>query len=277
MTTSEPIEPPETRRPVERLVGRLCVVSFGGGVNSTALLIGMHERGERPDAILFADTGGEKPATYEHVERVREWCARVGFPPLTTVGYTESANGTLEQECLNNETLPSKAFGFGGCSVKWKRQPMDRWVKSWPQAVAAWERGEKVTRLIGLHAGEMKRGKIPDDERFQYRYPLREWGWVQADCEAAHERSGLKLACKSACFFCPAMRKVEVIRLSKEQPELFERAVAIERNAIAAGTLETVRGLGRNWTWESLVASDARQQRLFEDDQAPLCDVCFDG
>jgi len=33
------------------------MVSFGGGVNSAALLVGMHERDERPDAILFADTG----------------------------------------------------------------------------------------------------------------------------------------------------------------------------------------------------------------------------
>lgn len=252
------------------------VVSYGGGVNSTALLIGMHERGERPNAILFADTGGEKPQTYEHIERVRQWIDRVGFPPLTTVGYTESAHGSLEQECLNNETLPSKAFGFGGCSVKWKRQPMDRWVAAWPDAVAAWERGEQVTRLIGLHAGEMRRGKIPDDKKYCYRYPLREWGWVQADCEEAHVRAGLTLACKSACFFCPAMRKAEVIQLANEHPDLFARAVAIERNAIEAGTLETVRGLGRHWTWEALVAADERQMRLFQDDQSPLCDVCLD-
>ena len=184
-------------------MNNLCVVSFGGGVNSTALLIGMHERGDRPDAILFADTGGEKPETYEHIERVQKWIGGVGFPPLTTVGYTTSAHGTLEQECLNNETLPSKAFGFGGCSVKWKRAPMDRWVAAWPQAVAALERGEQVQRLIGLHAGEMKRGKIPDDAKYRYRYPLREWGWVQADCEAAHVRAGLKLAMQERMFLLP--------------------------------------------------------------------------
>jgi len=45
------------------------VVSFGGGTNSTAMLVGMWERGERPDAILFADTGGEKPHTYQHARR----------------------------------------------------------------------------------------------------------------------------------------------------------------------------------------------------------------
>ena len=35
------------------------IVSYGGGTNSTAMLVGLWERGERPDAIVFADTGGE--------------------------------------------------------------------------------------------------------------------------------------------------------------------------------------------------------------------------
>lgn len=262
--------------PVQSIV-HPSVVSFGGGINSTALLIGMHEHGMRPDAILFADTGGEKPETYKHCGVMRQWCIDVGFPEVETVGYSTSRHGTLENECLNNETLPSKAFGFGGCSVKWKRQPMDKWVDAWEPAQAAWERGEKVARLIGLHAGEMRRGKIPDDDKYTYRYPLREWGWTQVDCQAACARAGIPLPVKSACFFCPAMRKVEVIQLAKQHPDLFERAVEMERNANEAGNLETVKGLGRHWTWENLVAADRAQLRLFQDCQAPLCDVCFDG
>ena len=49
----------------------------------------------------------------------------------------------------------------------------------------------KVSRLIGIHAGETKRGKIPDDDKFTYRFPLREWGWSQAECEAAIMRHPL--------------------------------------------------------------------------------------
>ena len=43
------------------------VVSFGGGVDSTAMLIEMKNRGIRPDVILFADTGAERPGTYIHI------------------------------------------------------------------------------------------------------------------------------------------------------------------------------------------------------------------
>ena len=45
----------------------MIVVSYGGGTNSVAMLVGLHERGLRPDAIVFADTGGEKPNTYGHM------------------------------------------------------------------------------------------------------------------------------------------------------------------------------------------------------------------
>ena len=40
------------------------VVAYGLGVNSTALLVEFVKRDIRPDLILFADTGGEKPETY---------------------------------------------------------------------------------------------------------------------------------------------------------------------------------------------------------------------
>jgi hypothetical protein len=40
------------------------VVAYGMGVDSTAMLIGLEQRGIRPDLILFADTGSEKPDTY---------------------------------------------------------------------------------------------------------------------------------------------------------------------------------------------------------------------
>lgn len=60
---------------------RPLVVSYGGGVNSLAMLVGYHERGEVPDAVVFSDTGGEKPETYFSLRiAVRGWMARLGFP-----------------------------------------------------------------------------------------------------------------------------------------------------------------------------------------------------
>ena len=49
------------------------VLAYGVGVDSTALLIEKHARGEAPGLVLTADTGVEKPATYEYLDVIRPW------------------------------------------------------------------------------------------------------------------------------------------------------------------------------------------------------------
>ena len=242
------------------------VVSFGGGVNSTALLIGLEEREERPDHIIFADTGGEKPKTYEHVERMQEWLKAKGMPPITIVKEKQG----LEEDCLERETLPGKAFGFGSCSEHFKVRPQRRWIKKQGIKDAIW--------LVGIHSGEARRAARTLNQRSDVRFPLIEWRWTQKDCIDAIRCAGLPVPVKSACFFCPAMRKPEVLQLSKEEPELFARAVEMEETAREAGTLNTVKGLGRNYSWKKLVEADEAQLRLpfFDDLQAPICDTCVD-
>ena len=240
------------------------LVSFGGGVNSTALLIGLEERKQRPDAILFADTGGEKPGTYQHIKLMQEWLALKGFPPITVV----REKNTLEQQCLDYETLPGKAFGFGSCSERFKIRPQKRWIKDNKIKNPLW--------LVGIHIGE--RHRADRQSRADCRYPLIEWGWGQEHCIEAIKRVGLPIPIKSACFYCPSMRKQEVLALAKSDPELFQRAIEMEQAAKEAGTLQTIKGLGRRWSWESLVKADEAQMRLplFDDTQAPMCDQCID-
>jgi len=94
------------------------VVAYGGGRDSTAVLVVLWMRGLRPDAILMADVGAEKQATYDYVEHVMQpWLASVGFPPVTIVTYrcrdfkNWPAYHSLEENCLTNRTLPSIAYG----------------------------------------------------------------------------------------------------------------------------------------------------------------------
>jgi hypothetical protein len=52
---------------------------------------------------------------------------------------------------------------------------------------------------------------------------------------------------KSACFYCPASKKPEILWLREQHPELLARALAIERNA--QDKLISVKGLGRSFAW----------------------------
>lgn len=55
------------------------VVSFGGGTNSTAMIIGMYLHKIPIDLILFADPGGEQPHTYEFIKTFNEWLMEHGL------------------------------------------------------------------------------------------------------------------------------------------------------------------------------------------------------
>src|SRR5438874_11115667 len=89
------------------------VVAYGLGVDSTAMLVEFSFRGIRPDLILFADTGGEKPETYAYLPVIQSYLASLGFPPIVTVRYQPrwAAYDTLEVQCLHTGTLPSLAYG----------------------------------------------------------------------------------------------------------------------------------------------------------------------
>lgn len=52
------------------------IVSFGGGTNSAALIIGLYKHKIPIDLITFADTGAEHPHTYQFIEIINQWLAR---------------------------------------------------------------------------------------------------------------------------------------------------------------------------------------------------------
>ncbi len=158
------------------------VLSYGMGVDSTAVLVGWRRRGIRPDLILFADTGSEHRGTYHYRKVVEDWLVAVGFPPLTVVRYRprHGRYTTLVEDCLIKGVLPSLAYGSKACSQKWKVGPQNAYLRGWPPALAAWSHGHRLDHAIGYDAGpkDMRRGGDgADTDLERFIYPLREWGW----------------------------------------------------------------------------------------------------
>ncbi len=235
------------------------VVSFGGGVDSTAMLIEMKNRGIRPDVILFADTGAERPGTYIHIEVMKAWTRRVGFPEINTVKYTPpiAPYKNLEGESLKNQALPALAFGRHSCSMKWKVGPQNRELK---------ELGIGPRRhAIGLDdsPADRKRAGRFAEKAFEapgvsFWYPLQEWGIDRQRCEAIIEAEGLRVPMKSCCFFCPGMKRVEIQEQARENPGLYQRALDMEANFRSGRHFrpDGVQGLGRNWAWKDVEVSE---------------------
>ena len=245
------------------------VVGYGGGTDSTAMLVGLHQRGIPVDLILFADPGAEQPHTYAFLDTMDHWLVEHGMPTITRVWYTDQ-NGdrlTLEQECLRSGSLPSIAYGHKKCSLKHKVQPQEKFCRHYDPCKEAGAQGERVVKMIGYDAGEERRrervaGRDETDARYQKEYPLMEWGWDRERCIRQIRDAGLPLPGKSSCFFCPSMRRWEIRTLYHRYPDLLARALAIEDNA--RPNLRTVRGLGRDFAWRDLIRADENQLAIPE-------------
>lgn len=234
------------------------VVCYGAGVDSTAMLIAMRDQGIRPDLITFADTGAEKPETYEQVEKMNVWLLAQDFPTVTVckkLTLPTTAYDDLGGNCYDNETLPSLAFGMKSCSIKWKQGPQDQFLKGVtkgpnkrdpdPLWIRSQDAGVKLVKLIGYDSGkaDIRRAKKVkrEDVDFLYSYPLQDLGWTRQDCIKRIVEEGLEVPIKSACFFCPASQKWELFWLAGTHPDLFMKALAIEFRAMT----------GRHSRWTS--------------------------
>lgn len=248
--------------PAPSLVRQPFVFNCGVGTDSTAALVllaamvALGDDDARPDLILFADTGSEKDNTYNYVPVLQEWLAAVGFPPLTIVHqYGHGRHKSLGDACMVNQTMPSLAFGLKSCSLRSKAQPMDKYLNSWQPAAIARACGLPVRKFIGYDGGaaDCRRSTNEGDELTEFIYPLREAGLVREQLSAIIMRAGLPDPGKSACFMCPASKKVEVHALFKSQPDRLAYSLRMEARAMlrtgSTKRLWSTEGLGRRWAW----------------------------
>jgi len=229
------------------------IVNFGGGVDSSAIIVelaALYLAGDdtaRPDLVVFADTGDELPEVYENVRRIARFVEETFDLELVIVSRPNNIPGrvgykSLSENCITNETLPSEAFGRGACSSKWKYEAIDAFLYGRKRPLrAGWLElngfTDKAIKCIGYDATETvsgkraKNAKIAEDAQSFYRYPLVEWGYSRELCKDAIARAGLPIPQKSACFMCPNQTPEELVVMSTKHRGLFLRALAIEEIA----------------------------------------------
>ena len=267
------------------------VVNFGAGKNSSAMIIAMWLKKEPIDAIVFADTGNEKLETYQFIEKFDNWLTSVGLPNITIVRHrikkrnkrfclypaiTTAKNLTywlvhnycsayadylvqnyhyenLGEQMIISHLFPSVAYGNGACAGQWKLAPISKWRQD--------KYPDKGTVCIGYHAGEKRRlfnkkGELrpnQDEDGWERRYPLIEWGLTEADCQNLLDSVLGYIPPKSSCWFCPNSRPYEVIKLPKELQELGSdiEGLAAYQGKIR-GVASPLTALGRTFKWSEI-------------------------
>ncbi|MEU6016921.1 hypothetical protein ABZ826_23590 [Streptomyces sp. NPDC047515] len=216
------------------------------------------------DAAIFADTGWEPAAVYDHLDRLEREVAQPAGIPIHRV-----STGNIRDDALNSEAryaqMPLYIRGQGGgqgmlrraCTSEYKVKPIKVQVRKMlgyphPSPVP---KGTFVEQWIGISSDESSRAaRMSDDVQYmRSRFPLLlmqggtgRWssvGWTRADCQRYLTANGFPETPKSACIGCPYTGNARWRQIRDQRPAEWADAVKFDgeirhgnARAIANGT-----------------------------------------
>ena len=204
----------------------LTVLSLGAGVQSTTLAL-MAAKGElpAPDCAIFADTGWEPRAVYDHLDWLE---TQLPFPVRrVSAGDIRDSIATGEYEPI--PWYVASGMGRRQCTKVYKLYPIQRWVR---EMLGGTVPQGGCEMWIGISTNEAHRMKPSSVAYIINRWPLIELRMSRSDCLAKLQRWGV-YAPRSACCGCPYLSDADW-RKRRQQPE-WEETVALSRKLAATG------------------------------------------
>lgn len=206
------------------------VVSFSGGKDSTAMLLGMLEREMQVDCILFCDTGLEFPQMYEHIAKVEKDIGR----KITVVKNKQSFEYLMFEHKIartENSTVVKKygqvnGYGWAGpkmrwCTAKLKDQPREQFLRELKKQY-------EIIEYVGIAADEEYRLARKANQKETSMHPLVDWGMTETDClnycySKDYDWGGLyRHFSRVSCWCCPLQPLAELKKLYLFFPKLWQ-------------------------------------------------------
>lgn len=212
------------------------VISYGGGVQSTALLV-LAARGEIDfRTFLFANVGddSEHPATLAYIREIAvPYAARAKLEihelkRQRRDGATETLMQRLNRPGTRSIPIPVRmangAPGRRNCTADFKIRVIGRWLREHGATAQ-----QPAAVGIGISLDEIHRANRRRKESHEeIEYPLLDLGLRRDDCKRIITDAGLPVPPKSSCFFCP-FRTVKAWRHQRmHEPDLFALSVQLE-------------------------------------------------
>ena len=206
------------------------VISLGAGVQSTAmLLMGLRGEIDRADCAIFADTGWEPKAVYDHLGRLQEECKKHEFP-LHVVQHGDIRKDALSAKRTDSIPLHiEKDYGTGiirrQCTGLYKINPINKKIRS----LLGYRPRQRIKEIaemwIGITVDEAHRMKDNQTRWITNRYPLIDLRMDRHNCVQYLKRIGWGHAPKSACIVCPYTDNARWRKMKMDRPEEWEDAV----------------------------------------------------
>ena len=228
------------------------VLSLGAGVQSSCLAL-MAERGDyglsKPDLAIFADTGWEPPAVYEHLDWLR---SQLSYEVIT-VNSGNIRDNILEGKMADgSQFLGIPAFlinpdGSTGvlrrqCTTHYKTKPIHNHLRE-RLGIPARRRapvGTQVEMWLGISTDEALRQKADREEWVTKRYPLIELGFNRGQLLDWFNRNYPdRYLPTSSCIGCPYHNDSVWKHLKENDPKSFQDAAFVDQ---ALRNLPATRG-----------------------------------
>ena len=226
-------------------------ISYGGGVQSTALALLAIEGRIDADVALFANVGddSEHPATLAWVRDVMMPYALANGLPIIELrrAMRDGTTRTLMQDLTRESRtinipvrMANGAPGNRNCTAAYKINVVGRWLRD--NGATA---DKPATVAIGISTDEAHRANPNRAKPYErLTYPLLNLGWDRSRCQEYIRRVLGKVPPKSSCFFCPFHRPDTWAEMARDEPDLFAKSAALE------ATLNERRAmLGRDPVW----------------------------
>lgn len=238
------------------------VLNLGAGVQSTALYLMSCEPGTALafDAAVFADTGEEPQAVYDHLA----WLQSLGGPPIHVRSFGKLGDDLVSGRpgtagrfssipafaAEDHRTRPRFCAGVRAgmvprhCTHDYKIRVVERSIRRDVLGLKPGGRvpkGVLVWQYFGITTDERRRAEKARSRFDKVRWarpvwPLLEMGWSRADClKYLRDKVPHKVP-KSACVFCPYRDDESWRRLRDEDPLGWARAVEIDAALREEGT-----------------------------------------
>jgi len=194
------------------------ILSYGGGLNSSALLFYLLKNNYPLDEVVFADTGGEVTETYEHLKFIDSYLSRYDIP----FKIVRSKNGELYDTCMRRKVIPSQIWRW--CTRDYKITPIYAYYRSLKV---------HVNQYLGIAYEERKRTRDSGVKYATNLFPLVDKELTRQDCiEIIGSLDfDFPLPVRSGCLFCPFNSLSRWKEIYENHRDLYLKAMILEENS----------------------------------------------
>lgn len=210
----------------------LRVLSLGGGRQSSGLAaLAVQGKIKMPDVVLFADTGAEMPSTLEAVKIIFEKMSALGVAceTVSNGSILDDARGLGSPPWYVQNDKGQRGMLLRQCTDIYKITPLHRRIRQLAGCLPKQKLRAQQYAMLGISIEEAGRARVANEPWLTLEYPLIELGMTGMDAAIECLKVFGFVPEKSSCFCCPYTRVETWNERRAEDPELFQKAVEVDR------------------------------------------------